>query len=195
MCLSQLKNKTISHFPHIYSNRPLVQISQCTTPISHNAPLGNRNISSHSGGIFVCCIMGFVRYDYTDIIALVTPSQNSPLERVHLNFSMDKYPHIQERVWWNYLPIPKLQRLHRWSLGIDKHFHPTLYHGCNYLSMLGFKLNHTSKSGPRSVYLLRRVRPYISSKMSHVDCSVKGNSDLELELEWWTWLLLFVFCD
>ena len=28
---------------------------------------------------------------------------------------------------WNYLSIPKLQWLHRWSLRRDKWFHPTLY--------------------------------------------------------------------
>ena len=28
---------------------------------------------------------------------------------------------------WNYLSIPKLQRFHRWSIGMDKSFHPTLY--------------------------------------------------------------------
>ena len=50
---------------------------------------------------------------------------------------------------WNYLSIPKLQRLHRWSLGMDKYFHPTHYNGCNYLSMLGLKLNHVSKRGHR----------------------------------------------
>ena len=43
----------------------------------------------------------------------------------------------------NYLSIPKLQRLYRWSLGMDKWFHPTLCTGCNYLSMLGLKLNKT----------------------------------------------------
>ena len=48
---------------------------------------------------------------------------------------------------WNYLSIPKLQRLHRWSLGMDKQFHPTLSDGCNYLSMLEFKLNDVSKMG------------------------------------------------
>ena len=48
---------------------------------------------------------------------------------------------------WNYLSIPKLQRLHRWSLGMDKLFHPTHYNGCNYLSMLGLKLIHVSKRG------------------------------------------------
>ena len=50
---------------------------------------------------------------------------------------------------WNYLSIPKLQRLHRWSLGMDKYFHPTHYNGCDYLSMLGLKLNHVSKRGHR----------------------------------------------
>ena len=49
---------------------------------------------------------------------------------------------------WNYLSIPKLQRLHRWSLGMDKQFHPTFCNGCNYLSMLGLKLNYDSKRGP-----------------------------------------------
>ena len=28
-------------------------------------------------------------------------------------------------------------------------FHPTVYNGCNYLSMLGLQLNHVSKRGPR----------------------------------------------
>ena len=37
---------------------------------------------------------------------------------------------------WNYLSIPKPQRSHRWSLGMDKYVHPTHYNGCNYLSML-----------------------------------------------------------
>ena len=31
------------------------------------------------------------------------------------------------------------------SLGMNKQFHPILHNGCNYLSMLGFKLNHVSK--------------------------------------------------
>ena len=50
---------------------------------------------------------------------------------------------------YHYLSIPKLQGLQHWSLGMDKLFHPTLYDGCNYLSMLGFKLIHVSKRGPR----------------------------------------------
>ena len=43
----------------------------------------------------------------------------------------------------NYL----LQRLHRWSLRMDKWFHPTLYTGCDYISMQGLKLIHVSKRG------------------------------------------------
>ena len=41
--------------------------------------------------------------------------------------------------------INDIQRLHRWSLGMD----PTLYNGCNYLSMLWLKLNDVSKRCPR----------------------------------------------
>ena len=47
---------------------------------------------------------------------------------------------------WNYLS--KLQRLHRWNSGIAKQYHSTIYDGCNYFSMPGFKLNHVTKRGP-----------------------------------------------
>ena len=69
---------------------------------------------------------------------------------IHFNPSMDKPYLPQINVEWNYLYIPKLQWLHRWSLGMDKWFHPTLYNGRNYLSMLGLKLKHVSKRGPRA---------------------------------------------
>ena len=54
---------------------------------------------------------------------------------------------------WNYLSIPKLNfnGCNRWSLGMDKCFHPTVYNGCDYLSMLGLKLNHVSKRAPCSM--------------------------------------------
>ena len=52
---------------------------------------------------------------------------------------------------WNYFSIPKLQRLHRWSLGMDKWFHPTHYDGCNYLSMLGLKLVKAAPDAGTSV--------------------------------------------
>ena len=48
----------------------------------------------------------------------------------------------------NYLSIPKLQRLHRWSLGIDKWFYSTLYHGCNYFNMLGLQSISVNKRSP-----------------------------------------------
>ena len=48
-----------------------------------------------------------------------------------------------------YQSTPKLQRWNRWSLGMDKKFHPTLCNGCNYLSILGVKLNHVCVRGPR----------------------------------------------
>ena len=48
---------------------------------------------------------------------------------------------------WNFWPIPKIQRLHRWSLEIDKLSHSRLYNVCNHLSMMGLKLNHIIKRG------------------------------------------------
>ena len=59
---------------------------------------------------------------------------------------------------WNYLSIPKLQRLHRWSLGMDKLCQPTLSNGCNYLPILGLKLNHVSKralGGAATIFVQR----------------------------------------
>ena len=37
----------------------------------------------------------------------------------------------------------------RWRLGMDKKFCPTLYNGCDCLSILGLKLIHASKRGHR----------------------------------------------
>ena len=59
---------------------------------------------------------------------------------------MDKFSHVQQSVWWNYLSITKLQRLHCWSLGMDKYFHHKLCKRCYYLSMLGFKSSRVSKN-------------------------------------------------
>ena len=49
---------------------------------------------------------------------------------------------------FHYLSIPKLQRFHRWSLGMDNYFHPTPSNGCNYLSKLWLNLIHVSKMSP-----------------------------------------------
>ena len=54
---------------------------------------------------------------------------------------------------WNYISIPKLQRYNRynrWSLGMEKEFHPKLYWACDYLYILELKLKSVSKRGPRS---------------------------------------------
>ena len=64
---------------------------------------------------------------------------------------MKTYKFLVRFHWFfsNDLSIPKRQRLHRWRLGRDKLFHPTLYWACNYLSMLGLKLIHVNKRGHR----------------------------------------------
>ena len=52
-------------------------------------------------------------------------------------------------------PFPNCQpsqQLHHWSLGMDKWFQPALYNRSNYLFMLGLKLNHGSKMGPRRLF-------------------------------------------
>ena len=48
---------------------------------------------------------------------------------------------------WDEITYPFLnfQRCKRWSLGVDKYFHPTLYWVYDYLYMLGLKLNHVNK--------------------------------------------------
>ena len=75
---------------------------------------------------------------------------------------------------WNYLSIHKLQRCNRWSLGMDKLFHPTYHNGCNYLSMLGLKLNHVSKSGHwKMIRLIVTTRtPWAGDDIHKVDSSL-----------------------
>ena len=50
-------------------------------------------------------------------------------------------------VGWNYLSIPKLQLCNRFWM--DKQFCPKLYWTGHHLSMLGLKLAHVRKRGPR----------------------------------------------
>ena len=56
------------------------------------------------------------------VLRVETGGHQCPLLITWFNFnpSMDKELHPLQRVGWNYLSIPKLQRLHRWSLGMDK---------------------------------------------------------------------------
>ena len=58
---------------------------------------------------------------------------------------------------FNYLSIPKLQRLHRWCLGMDKWFHNTRYYECDQFSMLRFKFIHVSKKGPWDQSIVARI--------------------------------------
>ena len=70
---------------------------------------------------------------------------------------------------WNYLSIPKLQRLHRWSLGMDKVISThTLYWACNYLSMLGLKLIHVSKRVHWSIL------PSATRGLWHLTCVIQN---------------------
>ena len=54
---------------------------------------------------------------------------------------------MARKIWdENTYPFLNFKGLHSWSLGMDKQFRPILYNGCYYLSMLGLKLIHVSKS-------------------------------------------------
>ena len=50
----------------------------------------------------------------------------------------------------------ELLSLHRLSLELDQQFHPTLYNGCNNLSMLGLNLNYFRKRGPTLTFLKKK---------------------------------------
>ena len=47
---------------------------------------------------------------------------------------------------WNYLSIRKLQRMHRWSYGMNMYFHSTCYRACDCLSIRGLKLTHVRQN-------------------------------------------------
>ena len=88
-----------------------------------------------------CCtvqwLLTFVRFQDTLLLTLIDFSA-----------SMDKWLYPLQRVGWNYLSIPKLQRCNRWSLGLDNWLHATLYWTCDYVFMMGLNLNSVSKKGP-----------------------------------------------
>ena len=87
--------------------------------------------------------------------------------------SMDKSLHTQKSVGWKYLSIPKLQRYNRWSLGMDKLFHPILYNRYNYLPMLGLEIIHISKRGSTAeTTIMKYLR---SSKLKIIDNNLKVN--------------------
>ena len=59
---------------------------------------------------------------------------------------------------WNHVSIPELQPFHRWSLRMDKKFHPTLYWACDYLTMLGLRSIHVSKKYPWHLIALAKIQ-------------------------------------
>ena len=85
---------------------------------------------------------------------------------------MDKQSHARSIVGWTYLFFPKRQRLHRLRLGMDKWFHPTLYHGCNHLSVLGFKLNPVSNRTPERRAILLCTQFHLAGIIDSVAISI-----------------------
>ena len=91
-------------------------------------------------------------------------------------------------VVWNYLSIPKLQRLHRWSLGMEKWFHPTLYRACDYLSILELYLVHVCRSGPwYQIVLITVLKTRSSNLFIWAMFSVNANQSCDH-----AWLLLTI---
>ena len=77
---------------------------------------------------------------------------------------MDTYLHTWCSVGWNYLSIPKLQRLHRSSLGMD------------YLSMLWLKLSNVNNRGPRNYlwYVYTHIQYNFTDTTNHTNNDVIG---------------------
>ena len=79
---------------------------------------------------------------------------------------------------WNYLCIPKLQRLRPWSLGLYNRFHTTPYIGCRCLSMLGSKLIHVSNRSSLSLgFVIMNIncQRTIAKKLRHMIDIIKPN--------------------
>ena len=82
---------------------------------------------------------------------------------------------------WNYLSIPKLQQLHRWSLGTDALFHLKLYWVCACVSMLGFKLIYVRKMAYRM--LVKRV----SWEQNDADTKLQQSVERCFEIHFLVW--------
>ena len=121
------------------------------------------------------CAHGFVQLRF--VVVIVTYKYSCDLF-THLNFnsSMDKLFPQPDRLGWNFLSIPKLQRLHRWSLRMDNQFHPTLCNVCDYLCMMDVQSlgkKNTTKRKPCASFCKYTVRQESGIKMSVADiCSV-----------------------
>ena len=100
------------------------------------------------------------------------------------------------KVWEeNNLSILKLQRLHRWSLGMGKYFHPTHHNGCNYLSILGIKLNRVRKRG-HSLAGPIRTRSFMSNQIINVLNSSRNNEEEHIISSWYVrcWIHVLSAC-
>ena len=94
---------------------------------------------------------------------------------------------------WNYLSIPKIQWLRRWSLWMHRQFHfiPNFMMDVT-LSMLGLKLVHISKEDSRIAYtnkdikLNERKEYSLSALVKIMTCSLSGaeRSPKNCPLQW-----------
>ena len=72
---------------------------------------------------------------------------------------------------WSHLFIHKLQRCNRWTLWMDKWFHPTLYGECIYFSMPELLLNQPCQwKGPPGEWLLGINTHDDATKWKHLPC-------------------------
>ena len=79
---------------------------------------------------------------------------------------------------WGEITYPFLNfNVNHWSWGMGKSFHPTLYNVCNYLSMLGLKLNHVGKRGLICPSYKVIITTIINFLRFHSPCRLPNNSN------------------
>ena len=91
-------------------------------------------------------------------------------------------------MWWNYWSIPKLQRFHRWSLGMDKYF-STLYWIYDYLSMPVLNLNHISDRDSKNskrlhVFIMTEILCKSSYFLNNLSEPSSHVTHLEIQMQW-----------
>ena len=83
------------------------------------------------------------------MIALLMKRNLNETEKIHDWYGDWLWKHLIEIYEMNLLILSQISMTPPLILGKDKWFHPTLYWSCNYLSMLGLKINLVSKRGSR----------------------------------------------
>ena len=83
---------------------------------------------------------------------------------------------------------------------MDKTFHPTLFNGFNYLSMLGLKLNQVRKRGPRTFYAKATLHlthlSFLKQQQSHPmrdTCSERIFPELQSPMDSINWSFNLIF--